>query len=479
MRCPAAPACLAAWIFLVAGSAHAQEAKLLAVESAGIVPVTVERRLDVSGITGEISVTGRPTGEIRFRAVAAGEPGRDAPVAVLLDGSTLRLQPAAGAPTEDRRLTIEAPEGLFLTIATRGASVVASGLSGGIEARGEGLDFSGSYLSGGAVFEIDGGKVSLSGSGGEVAARGRDLTFEGSLLSADVFLGIARGRARLSGITGSVEADLEDVALAADGVSSVVTLRARGGTAELKRCNGGATVDVSGTLLQLASSRGSFEVATDTAIRFEGIDGDLRATVGGGSVVGQGVKGAVTIEATAGIPIRLEGVAGPVSVTGTGLTVEMKNVGGEISADLMDSSVSVEKAGAPVTIANDGGEVGVEGATSGVVVRSRGGSVRLGGVAGPVEVAADGPTVEVAWTAAPGEKDSRIENAGGDVTVRFGAGGCRVEAESRRGRIESAIPTIVATEGSGSAQGTVGGARRPTVYVEAEGDVFLDGPGGA
>ena len=476
-RAPVA-AFLAAWILLGAGAARAEEEGFLGEESAGIVPVTVERRLEISGISGEISVTGRPAREIRFRAVSAGDPERDAPVAVFLEEGTLRLRPPNGAGPEDRKLTIEVPEGLYVAIEAQASSVTASGLSGGIEVRGSRIEFAGSYLSGGVVFEIEGGRVSLSGARGQIAARGRDLEFEGKLLSADVLLGIARGRATLSGITGSVDADLEEVALALEGVSHATTLRARGGTAKLAGCHGGATADLSGTLLQVSSSRGSFDVATDSAIRFEGVDGEFHAIVGGGSVVGQGSRGAVRIEATAGIAVQLHAMRGPVSVTGTGLTVALENVGGEVSLDLMDSSVSVEKAAAAVTIASDGGDVAVRGATSGVVVRSRGGSVRLEEIGGPVEVEADGPSVEVSWTAAPGDRDSRIVNAGGEVAVSFRAGGCRVEAESRRGRIETDIPTIVAIDGSGSAQGTVGGARRPTVRVEAEGDVFLSGPGG-
>ncbi len=61
--------------------------------------------------------------------------------------------------------------------------------------------------------------------------------------------------------------------------------------------------------------------------------------------------------------------------------------------------------------------------------------------------------------------------------VRFpGDGGCRVEAETRFGRVETDLPKVRVLDDGRSAQGIVGNAGRPVVRVESAGDVFLVGP---
>ena len=54
-------------------------------------------------------------------------------------------------------------------------------------------------------------------------------------------------------------------------------------------------------------------------------------------------------------------------------------------------------------------------------------------------------------------RDSVIENAAGDVEVRFPArAGCRIEAEARNGRIETVLPGVRVTDDGDFASGFVG-----------------------
>jgi hypothetical protein len=141
----------------------------------------------------------------------------------------------------------------------------------------------------------------------------------------------------------------------------------------------------------------------------------------------------------------------------------------------------VDNATGPLTIEADAGSVQASRVFSEVKVTSRGGDVRLTDLNGAVEVKADGTQVEVSWASVPTTKDSSIENEGGGVIVRFPqSGGCRVEAGTKYGRIETeGLPRVVVQDGGAAAQGLVGRMNRPVLKISANGDVRLIGSEGA
>ena len=76
----------------------------------------------------------------------------------------------------------------------------------------------------------------------------------------------------------------------------------------------------------------------------------------------------------------------------------------------------------------------------------------------------------------PGDKDSKIVNKSGGVTVRLPvAGACRIEAKSRTGRVESDLPTVQVVGNGDEAQGPVNGGSRPLIRIEASRDIVLSG----
>lgn len=107
-------------------------------------------------------------------------------------------------------------------------------------------------------------------------------------------------------------------------------------------------------------------------------------------------------------------------------------------------------------------------------VVSRNGTVRLTQLGGPINVEANGERVEVVWKTLNQTADSFIHNEGGDVFVGFpGQGGCKVEAFSRFGRIETDLPDLEVSSDGNRASGILNARSRPTVRVESEGSIEL------
>jgi DUF4097 and DUF4098 domain-containing protein YvlB len=100
---------------------------------------------------------------------------------------------------------------------------------------------------------------------------------------------------------------------------------------------------------------------------------------------------------------------------------------------------------------------------------------------GPVTLDIDGGNADLAWAQVSGDRDTVIRSASGDVTVRIPEStACRVEAKTRVGRIDSSLPTVRVIGDGREAQGPMNSGRRPTIRIEAEGNVNLTaGSGGA
>jgi hypothetical protein len=92
----------------------------------------------------------------------------------------------------------------------------------------------------------------------------------------------------------------------------------------------------------------------------------------------------------------------------------------------------------------------------------------------------DGGTAAVSFAAIAGDRDSQIENRGGEIGVHFPpTAACRVSARSKAGKITSEIASIKTTPDGTSADGSLGTAGKSVITIEADGNIHLSGGGAA
>jgi hypothetical protein len=468
------PVIVLAWASVA--SVCAEEPELVATESAAILPLAGGERLVVRGFEGEVLVqAGRRPQELRFTGVGAGR--EDAPVSLLRSGPMLLLVPAEGE-SRVRGLRVDVPAELPVRLELSRAKVAVRGLGERLEIQGQRLELRLESLSGLAEVDLGGGSVEATGLRGFFHLRGGDLTVRLARLEAPARLTLSRSDIRLEQLSAGAQVDLEGGSLTVDGVGGPLSVTLQDGRARVVGLAAGGELKLSDSPLELRTSRGEVAVETDAELRLHDNEATLRVEGYGASVWGAGNRGAIELR-TDGAEVSVERSTGPLTIEGSGLTVRLKNLGAESAIRTSTSTVEVEDAAGPLTVDNDLGDVLVRGASHKVIVRSRGGNVQLVDLAGAAEVEADGPQVDVAWRHV-GREASSIENAGGDVRVRFPevAGG-RVEAEARSGRVESELPMVRVSDDGTHASGVLGPGGQPTIRVRSEGNVYLTRQGSA
>jgi len=225
--------------------------------------------------------------------------------------------------------------------------------------------------------------------------------------------------------------------------------------------------------VRLRECKGELTIETDDEVQFNETEASLHVNNWGGSVRGSGNTGLVEIK-TEGAQVLVEKIQGPLRVQGDRLELSASEVAGEVLVYVTSSTVEVDGAAAGTVVENEFGDVTVRRSKQEVRVTSRNGDVRVLEHNGTVEVDAEGPAVEVSWSSVGRDKDSRIENASGDVTLRFPPNGsCRIEARSNFGRIETDLPDVRISDDGNAAAGMLGRGTRPTVHVLSEGDLYL------
>ena len=474
----------AAILALLSGlSASAAEGPtLLAEEAAAAVPVTEERRVIVEGIRGEIALRPGDVGLLSFESTRGGATKAPLPVAIWLDDAgTFRLAPPEGARELPRVLTVWVPPGMKSILRVDGSAIGVSGVEGEVEVRGQRDRLDAANVGGALTAEIQGGTVNVSRSGGDVAIRGRELNVTVAGVAGALSLRVSGGTATVSGVGAGIEGDLDNVELKVDEVQGLCRLRLRGGKAELSGLGRDAELSLSGAPLKLARCKGAISIESDRDVEFRELEAALRVTLFGGSLRGATNKGSVDVKSTGAEDVQLQSISGSVSVEGAGVRTRLSDIGADVSVKTSSGTIEVDNATGPLTIEADAGSVQASRVFSEVKVTSRGGDVRLTDLNGAVEVKADGAQVEVSWASVPTAKDSSIENEGGGVIVRFPqSGGCRVEAGTKYGRIETeGLPRVVVQDGGAAAQGLVGRMNRPVLKISANGDVRLIGSEGA
>lgn len=463
---------------LLAFPAHAQtEPALLATESAAILPISGEVRVEIEGVRGEIGVRVGKPGELRFLSrKPGGRKAEEIPLAVWSDGATIRLVPPEGEAPQERILEASVPPGLYVRIVATDSKVVASSLQGGLEVRGSALVVQTGGIEGDVEVDLQGGSVSLQGIGGSAVVRGSELQAQIGGVRGSLLLTVT-GQKGISvrDVGAGVDADLDGVALEVAGVKGPFRLRARGGSAALSGLEQGGDLEMTSAPLRVEKSKGSIHVNTDQACEFLENEASLHVDAYGPSATVRQNKGIVEVRAR-NAEIVLEKVQGAARVEGDGLRLRVDDVGGEFVAILGLSEAFIQNVGGKAVVHSERGDLEIRRATQMVEVKSEDGSVRLLDLNGPVLVDADGALVEVGWVSTPATEDSSILNEGGDVIVRFPpGGGARVEAFASYGRIETAIETVQLYDGDTRAEGVVNRRQRPTVRIESGGDVQILG----
>lgn len=464
-------------VVLLAVPARAAERRI-AVEASGLLPIEGESRFEIVGVTGKIFLRVGKPGELRFLSKEGGTKGPDLPIAIWEDTGAIRLSPPRDeVPVKPRVLEASVPPGMYVIVEANETDVTANSLQGRFEVRGKSVVLAAAGIEGDVEAEIEGGSVKIGGVTGSVTLRGSDFQSEVSGVERSVLLSVTGGRpAAVRQVRGGADLDLDGAILEVQGVEGFFRLRARGGTATVSEIRAGGEFRMSNASLKLEKSRGEMNVNTDAPCEFKETEASLHVDAYGPSVKISGNKGLVEVRAR-NAEVLLEKIEGPARVQGDGLDLRVDDVGGEVVAIAGISKVFVRNVGGKLLIENDRGDVEVTQATKEVQVKSEGGDVRLLDLTGPVIVEADGRFVEVSWVSAPSGQDSSIKNEGGDVEVRFPAGGgAQVLATAPYGRVETNIPTLRLVDGERRAEGPVNRHSRPNLRVEGAGVVRILAP---
>lgn len=467
-----------ALVALVVFPVHAQtESVLLATESAGLLPITGEVRVEIEGVRGEIGVRVGKPGELRFLSrKPGGRKAEEIPLDVWSDGATIRLTPPEGEAPQERVLEASVPPGLYVRIAAVESKVVASSLQGGLEVRGSALVVQAGGIEGDVEVDLEGGSVSLQGIGGSAVVRGSEIQAQiGGVRGSLLLTATGQKSVVVRDVGAGVDADLEGAPLEVAGVKGPFRLRARGGSVTLSGLEQGGDLELTGAALRVEKSKGEIHVNTDQPCEFLENEASLHIDAYGPSALVRQNKGIVEVRAR-NAEVTLEKIQGAARVEGDGLRLRVDDVGGEFVAILGLSAAFVQNVGGKAVIQSERGDLEIRRATQMVEVKSEDGSVRLLDLNGPVLVEADGALVEVSWVSTPATEDSSILNEGGDVIVRFPpGGGAGIEAYASYGRIETAFDTVRLFDGDKRAEGSINRRQRPMVRIESGGDVQILG----
>jgi len=461
------------FVVMIAGSvgAHAQESHLLAEEPSGTVEVTGETRVIVAGLAGEITVQRGPVGMLSFQSRSHDEARGPVAVAMRLEDGVFRLGPTATAGERRLSVVLSIPPELLAEVETADSKVKLLGLLGGVRVRGSGLDVEVEWCEGRVSLDVDGGRVRAAQSPGGIEIRGRNVDAVVSASAGPLNVRTVGGRIEAREV-GGVGGETERSEVELDGAHGPVRLSARGGSVLAKNLALGGSFQMSAAPLSVRRSRGQIEIESDSDVRFSETD-TVRVTGYGATVAG--VSNAVAVEVHAdGGTVTLANLGGSATVSGSGLKLSLSRLT-SARVDVATSQVQIDGVGGSLEVSGDESDVEIANAANEVTVRTRGGNVRVRDQIGPVDVRAEGERVEVSWGTQFPAKSSTVQNDGGSVAVVFPPGaGCRVEAETRYGRIESEFPGIEITSEGTKAAGHLGPANQSTlIRIVADRDITL------
>jgi DUF4097 and DUF4098 domain-containing protein YvlB len=460
---------------------RADEPVLLNEQPGGILELEGERRFQVTGLRGMLTLRLGKPGELRYAVRRLEASDEEQPVALWLDGRTLRLTRREGAADVAVRLEVALAPELSAEVEAVDSDVIAAGLHGEVGVAGERLRAAIRNIDGSLELDLVDSEVEVLGVNGPLVLDGRQL--EGSLesLNGRVTVNATEGRLRLGQLRDELAGFLENVDLAADHVVGRVELEADGGRLALSACEAGARLILTDTPLELRGCTGPVEVETDVDVQVQLHEGPLTIRALAGSVRGTQIKGgALEIETRDG-QVLLEQLEASTSIRGTGLDVQVKDTKADLSISTSGAHIVVEKAHMMVNVDNEFGDVEIREAASQVNVFNFNGDVRIEALKGSAQVEADAPSVEVHWSSLGGHEASSVENVGGDVRVslpsRFRA---QLDAQAPHGRIETDLDEVRVSADGHFASGLLLGGRgpaphvkRPSIRLKAAGDLYV------
>jgi hypothetical protein len=458
------------------------DAILLSENSGGILELEGERRLDVSGFHGMIALRQGKAGELRFAARRLEGERVKQPVALWLDGTTLRIRPIEGSADTALRLEVSMSPSLSARLSTADSQIHISGLHGEVEVQAVRSSLTLRSVDGSVDLDLEKVTLELDGVSEGLTLAGNEVEGELQRVNGLLTLTLENSVLEVSGVHGEVEADLDESELSITDVAGRMRIDAAGGHLDLGGCKGGAELFLEETSLSLFQTEGPIEIDTDAEVKFDGHKGSLKIQGIGATIRGvRASEGLAEIE-TSNAEVILEGLEGAAQVRGANLDVQIAGSKGDLSVETTSSTVVILNPEGPVTVTNDFGDIRVEGAAKTVKIDSRDGEVRVLDLKGNAEIKAEGTEVEVVWTSLPGTQTSSVENSRGDVRVVIPAKfRCRIDASAPFGRIISEMDDLRVTDDGHHASGIhLGGARpaaqvrKPTIRLNANGDVYID-----
>jgi hypothetical protein len=460
------------------GAADAPVSEPDAKEAVGRFPIEGESLLVVRGIPGQLLVSTRKEREVRFVSRATDKSGSERPLGIWFEGSTVTLAPVPGAPIPEGILRVEVPESFAVRVEAKGGTTTLDGLGGSVDVKAEDSDVRLRSLTGNIEAQVTRGALRLQEISG-ASVRAKDATVEALEVQGPLIARLEGTKMNASALRGDLEIDADDATVVVKTLDGSVRMKARGGTAEISGLAAGGDFQLSGCTLKLSDGKGDVSVNSDTTVGFEKMAGGLHFDLYGGNLQGNGNQGLVEVR-TRNTEIGLQAIDGPVRVQGDGVKLNLNDVSGDLYVETSVSDVVIGKAGAGVSLKIERGNVAVKGAVGTVSATITGGDAQLTELTGAVAMEIEGGNAVLGWNSISGDTDTLVQNGSGDVTLHFPASAsCRVDARSKFGRVESDIATVRVMDDGKTAVGPIGHGRRPTIKVEAEGNVSLMGGGGA
>jgi len=449
----------------------------LAVEASAIVPLDNESSVSIQGFRGQLTLAICAERELRVISRLPGQDGAELPVGIWTDGSKLTVAPAPGAAGGERILHVEVPKTLAVRLDAADGDVAILETGGRIELHGTNLRVTVSASDGTFEADLQGGKLNIMESN-EATLRLKGVALQVQGMKGNLGVTAAAGSIALAKLAGPADIVSEDARVVVNGATGSVHLKATQGDATVTGLRAGGEIEMSGGTLKLTDGRGDISVTSDAPVTFEAMNASLHFDMFGGSLTGRGNQGILEVR-TRNTEVKVETIEQGMRLQGDGVKAKISDVGGELYVETSISDIVIDQAGTLV-VKLDRGTLTARRVVAAVLAEVTGGDVHILDGTGPVTLDQDGGDAEVSWASMSGDRNSKLTNKSGNITVHLPlAGPCRVEAKSTYGHIDSDVGSIKVTDDRSAAQGSVQGGNRPVISVTANGDIHLLGGSGS